>query len=57
MVVHGTWRDDACSSDTNGALGAEFVLHLASVLLYFCLSTSIWQPAAKAEPEYHDHDE
>ena len=57
MVIDGTWREDGCSNENNGLLGVEFVLHLCSVLLYFCMSNSNWLPSRGAESGIHDHDE
>ena len=57
MVVNNTWREDSCSSENIGSLGVEFVLHVASVLMYCCMSTSKWLPELAAEVPSHDHDE
>jgi len=57
MIVDGTWRDDVCSTASSGALGAEFVLHLSSVALYFCMSATNWLPVVEAEHEEHEHEE
>ena len=56
----GTWRKHSCDyeTETSSSLGVEFVLHISSVLLYFCMSTSNWLPSRQgAEPRNHDHDE
>ena len=58
MVHNGTWREVGCDYETSSTLGVEFVLHISSVLLYFCMSTSNWLPSRQgAEPRNHDHDE
>jgi hypothetical protein len=57
MTINENWREDGCT-DSNGALGVEFVLHFFSGLLYFCMSRRNWLPS-HGEDEYyvHHHDE
>jgi hypothetical protein len=58
MVDNGTWREDGCDYETTSTLGVEFVLHLSSVLLYCCVSSSSWLPSRqRAELLHHDHNE
>ena len=58
MVINDTWREGGCGTDNFGSLGVEFVLHVASLLMYLCMSASNWLPSpVEAEPESHDHVE
>ena len=58
MFNDGAWREDSCSSENGGALGVEFLLHLSSAFMYFCMSSSNWLPlAATSDSQNHDHDE
>jgi hypothetical protein len=58
MAINDTWREGGCGTDNFGSLGVEFVLHVASLLMYLCMSASNWLPSpVEAEPESHDHVE
>ena len=58
MFNDGAWREDSCSNENGGALGVEFLLHLSSAFMYFCMSSSNWLPsAARSDSQNHDHDE